>query len=329
MSGGVAVPHVLECEGAPRDLGLDQGLALRDWLRRFAASQGAELPPDEEVPDGALGLPWLERVASGVGGLLRGSARARPGGAATRALARDLARHFPQLAERCEGLARGGRIPASVVLDVCTRELEREAGAALLAATPDGGGLFLLRGLRAETSLRWRRSRPENGLRSLELVAPAGLGAVAGVNEAGLAVAWGARGARPAPVGAARCAAPATLLVQECLQRFERVAGAAAWCADRPALGGEAGGDAISLLIADASGACAGVTRSGDGGAASFEPVPVALASATATLAGDTGGVLAVDVAGRCACLLRSASALGDAARGALGWLAVAPPEAG
>lgn len=327
MSARVPAPHVLECEGAPRDLGLDQGLALRDGLRRYAQAQGAELPPDEEVKPGGLGMPLVERLVSGLGRQLRAARRARRAGAATplaRALARDLARHFPQLAERCEGLARGARIPASVVLDACAHQLEREAGSALLVPTPDGGARLLLRDLPAEPSLRWRRSRPENGLASLELVAPVGIGAVAGVNEAGVSVAWGARGARAAAPIAAGCAVPATLLVQECLQRFENVDGAAAWCSDRPALGAAADGGAIEIVILDASGAHAGVIRSGDAPAARFVPAALPLDGATRRVGG-VGGVLVLDPGGRRACLAPSAGALADPATG-LAWLPVAAP---
>jgi hypothetical protein len=95
-----------------------------------------------------------------------------------------------------------------------------------------------------------RESRPENGLASLEIVAPWLPGGVAGVNGAGLAVACTTL---EAPVAAQPCAAPAFLLVQECLQRFENVAGAEEWCLHRPA-GGRA-----TILIADAAGGLLGV----------------------------------------------------------------------
>lgn len=347
--------RVLECAGAPRDLGLDQGMAARGALRRFAASLGLGLPADTEVaPPGGHGLPRLARVAQGLGAALRarsvGVGRAHPGGRqAAHRLARDLARHFPQLAERCEGLARGARIPALAVLAACARELERDAGAAIVLEVPSSSTPLLLRTLPAspELALGWRRSRPENGLRSLEIASAVGLGAVAGLNEAGLAVAWAARGARLAAAGAGLCAAPATLFVQECLQRFESVAGAAAWCADRPGLGAAAGG-AIHLLLADVTGAVAGVTRSGDGGAVSFAPRRIALDALAEALGADARGeVLALDPAGRRARRLamgtdraRGASGPSDGASGAgaslasldpfgfaaaTGWLAVVP----
>jgi len=330
VSPGGAVPRVLECEGAPRDLGLDQGMAVRDELRRYAASLGLELPSDEEVSSGGLGLASLERLASGLGAALRarrresGRDRGRPGAASR--IGRDLARHFPQLAERCEGLARGGRVPAAALLAACVDELGRDAGDGALLELPGRATPLLVRALPA-APLLWRRSRPENGLRSLELVSAAGLGAVAGVNEAGLAIAWAARGARLAPAFAARCAAPATLLVQECLQRFESVPGAAAWCSDRPGLGGDPAGEGIELVLADAAGDVAGVRRGGDGFAATF--TPRRLTPTAGALGGeDARGAVAIDPPGRRARLASSLSTLAREADAGSGWLGVVSPEA-
>jgi hypothetical protein len=72
------------------------------------------------------------------------------------------------------------------------------------------------------------------------------------VNEAGLALA-----AVPGPFEAGACAAPATLLVQDCLQRFEGIQAALDWCLGRPAAG------RATLLLADASGEVAGVEFTG------------------------------------------------------------------
>ena len=85
---------------------------------------------------------------------------------------------------------------------------------------------------------------------------PCGVAALAGVNESGLAVV-----VAPAPSTAqrpCRFAAPAALFVQECLQRFDAVGPAAAWCLDRPAAG------RFELLLLDASGAVAAVRTNGE-----------------------------------------------------------------
>ncbi|HVP28284.1 MAG TPA: hypothetical protein VMW35_03895 [Myxococcota bacterium] len=308
---GVAATRrpVLACEGAPRDLGLDQGLALREELRRFAAARGVELPFADEVTSGRLGLPILERVVSALGAWAR--SRAAGDDPASALLERDLARHFPQLAERCEGLARGARVPERFVLEACEAEERSAAGAACLVLVADGAGPLVARALPPSRppSLRLRRTHPENGLRSLELVSSLGLGAIAGVNEAGLAACWSIaaepRGAGAhGPRGSRGCAAPAILLVQECLQRFESVEGAAGWCTDRPARGPREAAGAIEILLADASGAVAGVRRAGEG-AARFAPSPVSRADAAAALGAlGSQGAIVLDPRARRAALL-------------------------
>jgi hypothetical protein len=220
-------PNLVRCEGAPRDLGLDQGEACAAALRRLRDA-------------------------------LRGSPAPRPP-------ERDLRRHFPQLAERLEGVARGGRVPVRILLSALACELgsarQREhpvtRAAALwgFTATWTGSGATLAWAARgAELPWRVRESKPENGLASLEIVAPWLPGGVAGVNAAGLAVACTTL---EASLASSACAAPAFLLVQECLQRFERVEGAEEWCLHRPA-GGRA-----TILIADAAGGLVGVEVAG------------------------------------------------------------------
>lgn len=225
--GAEGFPSVVLCEGAPRDLGLDQGRALNAVLRRL-----------RDTPQGST---------------------------APRTVERDLRRHFPQLAERLEGVALGARVPAHWLLRALAGELgslgqgarpaTRAAALWGFAATRTGGGATLAWAPQ-ELELAWqlRRSRPENGLFSLEIVAPWLPGGVAGVNAAGLAVACSTR---EVPVASQPCAAPAFLLVQECLQRFESADGAEEWCLHRPA-GGRA-----TVLIGDAAGRLVGVEFTG------------------------------------------------------------------
>jgi len=216
--------RIVECEGAPRDLGLDQGVACGDALRAWIAARPA-----------------------------------RSEGPADRTLRRDVRRHFPQLAERIEGLARGARVP-EVELG---RGLAGPLGAPPVEAAPRaplalgidaayaaGAPVLAFAASAFDTDWLVRRSRPENGLASLELATPWSVGALAGVNEAGLAVACVPL-ASPQPGDA--CHAPAFLLVQDCLQRFQGVDGATDWCRHRPA-GGRA-----HILLADASGRLGGI----------------------------------------------------------------------
>ncbi len=187
----------IECAGAPRDLGLDQGRACRESLRQtFERS-----PRRERWP-----LPL-------------GAAHAR--------VARDLKRHFPHLAESLAGLAAGAGVPERWLVRRLVAELAAPRKARVVACASPAGPL-----LAVDCVGRWiaRRSRPEGGFACLELARPWLVSAVAGVNEAGLAVVAASGSAAP---GA--CSAPAALLAQDCLQRFARVESALDWCCGRPA----------------------------------------------------------------------------------------------
>jgi hypothetical protein len=170
-------------------------------------------------------------------------------------VARDLRRHFPHQAEWLAGVARGAGVPLAW--------LERELSSDALSPSPDALAVAATSevsdsnagGLLARTAARGaivRRSRPEGGLNSLDLVLPWLSAPLAGVNEAGLALA-----AVPGPFEEGVCAAPATLLVQDCLQRFQGLEVVLDWCLGRPAAG------PATLLLADASGEVAGVEFAG------------------------------------------------------------------
>jgi hypothetical protein len=196
------VIDALECEGAPRDLGLDQGRACRDSLRE--ALERAS---------------WRERWP-----LPLNAQQAR--------VARDLKRHFPHLAESLAGLAGGSGVPERWLLRRLAAEAAAPRSARVAAcAAPDGPLLATL------FEGRWiaRRSRPEGGFVCLELSRPWLVAACAGVNEAGLAVVAASGSGEAGP-----CAAPAALLAQDCLQRFARVESALDWCFGRPAGGAAA-----------------------------------------------------------------------------------------
>jgi len=213
----------IECEGAPRDLGLDQGRACADALRlRFGAQ------------------PWWERLWLQAG----------PAGADRARLLRDLQRHFPHQWESLAGMAVGARVPTGWLLQELARELAGGGDSLPVAVAIEHGRALLARGLGGE----WvaRRSRPEGLFASIEVTRPSLTAALAGVNERGLAVA--AVGAQDATQ---HCAAPASLLAQDCLERFEATPAALEWCLGRP------GGGRATVWLADARGELAAVEFAG------------------------------------------------------------------
>jgi hypothetical protein len=221
----VSPPLLRVCRGAPRDLGHDQGVELRDAIRAHLAASG---------------------VRRGI---------RRPGGGSV-GMARDTARFFPHMAERLAGLARAAGVPVEALLGRPDRPDPAEL-AVLLAAAPErtGAGPLVLVAPAGVEDLWLRRSEPDNDYASLEIALSWRVPALGGVNERGLAVAgaW-EEGAR----AEGRCAAPASLLVQDCLQRFDVVDKAVEWCVRRPA------GGRFALLLADASGDVARVLVEGD-----------------------------------------------------------------
>jgi hypothetical protein len=220
------------CEGAPRDLGFDQG-------REFAADLRGEF--DRQ--------PAWNRWRQRLGGRTPASAP----------LQRDLRRHYPQQSETIEGLVAGARVPFAWFAERLAREFMGAApvGAAVGAAIAAEPGLtsvgpLLVRSFATTPCVR--HSRPEGGFASVELTLPWLAAAFAGVNESGLGVACVAEASAS---NASDCAVPASLLVQDCLARFDGIRGAVDWCTGRPASG------RAVILLADASGAVAGVEIDG------------------------------------------------------------------
>jgi len=214
--------QTVACSGAPRDLGREQGAALGETLRRLPAA-------------GPL-RRWADRLGAH--------------DAATRRLRRDLRRYFPHQAEWLEGLARAARLPAATLLRALAASCGPAAPSGPIVAVAAGSGARLARP--APDAAVLRRAAPEGRFRSLELTLPGWSSALLGVNEAGLAVA-----VLPGHGSAGRFAAPTALFARDCLERFEHVDPALAWCLSRPAARGGA------LLLADARGECAGVDCAG------------------------------------------------------------------
>ena len=222
------------CAGAPRDLGLDQGRAARDAIRADARAAG--------FPAAAT---LLERVQ-----VLRRDAA--PG-----ALARDLARHFPHLAERAAGLAAGAGVATAALFEALARELDGEAPGGLRCEAGAAGEALELR--IAEpwplTGFIVRNCVPDGGYANLGFTRPAHVGCVAAVNEHGLA---GIAMPIAAPAPDERCAAPGFLLLDQCIERLDRVEKALEWCEHRP------GGGRARLFFCDATGARAAIEIDGE-----------------------------------------------------------------
>jgi len=223
----VSALAVIACEGAPRDLGLDQGRACAAAIRARVARAGGR-------------GDWLGRWRPFAPGAL----------AQARASARDVRRHFPHLDERTIGLARGAGVPELALHHLLAHELRGEGEGAAVRAGFDGEGRIVF--APADAGIL-RRLEPDAGFGSVEWTLPWLPGALAGVNRAGLAgVVTSFALADGAP-----CAAPAFLLLQNCLAQFETVANAVEWCERRPA-----GGRAM-LLFADATGGRAAIVIEG------------------------------------------------------------------
>lgn len=206
----------IECAGVPRELGFAQGAAAREVLREVCAARGRlGRALDRSGHLDSAGSRWL----------------------------RDVRRHFPHQAEWLEGASRGAGLPLPALVRAAAAALSQPPRA-LLACEGDGARLCCA----APAHALLRRVAPEGRFRSLELALPWLPSPWLGVNEAGLAVAASA-GASPDP----QCAAPAALFARDCLERFESVGSALAWCLGRPAAPGAA------LVFADASGEIAGI----------------------------------------------------------------------
>ncbi|HEY8493400.1 MAG TPA: hypothetical protein VIN04_05870 [Myxococcota bacterium] len=218
------------CEGAPRDLGLDQGRGCREAVRAEARALGWPL-------DGG----WL--------GALR-AARGAP--RPSRALARDLARHFPHLDERLSGLAAGAGLPREALLVLLEEQLDDAPvhGVGLARDAHGAPRVVVLHATPPPTGLLLRTARPDGGYPNLALTRPGLVAALAGVNERGLAGAVELLDA-PAPqrAGAGGCAAASALLLDQCLERLDTVEKALEWCERRP------GGGHARIVFADAGGA--------------------------------------------------------------------------
>jgi hypothetical protein len=195
--------RVVECRGAPRDLGRDLGGSLRAELR-------AQLAPER-------------RLRSWLSALLQSSAFAP--------LHRDLRRYFPHQSEWLEGLAIGAGVPLRALVRSLAQSCDPAEPQGVAIGAVSGASVGIASAVPRGALLR--RVAPEGRFRSLEAALPAATAPVIGVNEAGLAVAVAEQRSLPGPF-----APPIALFARDCLERFERVEPALDWCLSRPAAPG-------------------------------------------------------------------------------------------
>jgi hypothetical protein len=224
------VTQLIECEGAPRDLGFDQGTHCRSVLKAAYRNRS----------------PWQ-----------RARFRLSAESDTCRRAWLEIRRFYPQQAEMIEAMAGASRVPVSWLVEILARNPTPAppADALVLAAASaitDRGGL-LARALPDDAIVR--RSLPESGFRSVELTQPWRIAPLAGVNEAGLAVACMSNSGE---IEGSRHTVPAALLAHDCLRRFDSLDGAIDWLLVRP------GGGKSVLVLADLNGEIAGVSADGD-----------------------------------------------------------------
>jgi len=224
------VIQLVECEGAPRDLGLDQGTQCRTALNAAYRRQSR----------------WQ-----------RARLHLRAGSDACRQARLEIRRFYPQQAEMIDAMARAARVPVPWLVAILIgqfRPVPRAEALVLAAARAmTNRGALLARALPGGVIVR--RSRPENGFRSIELTQPWRADPLAGVNEAGLAVACVSSFGE---IAQSRHVVPAALLTHDCLRRFDSLDGAIDWLMARP------GGGKSTFVLADLAGEIAGVTVDGD-----------------------------------------------------------------
>jgi hypothetical protein len=214
---------LMECEGAPRDLGRDQGEAVGPAIRAATAGSPLRSLTDRIGRFDPASQRWL----------------------------RDVRRHFPHQGEWIEGLARAAGVPDLALARAMRAALTSDLDAVVFAVSV-AGGVRLAR--TASPGAVLRRSRPEGRFESVELGDAILTSPWIGVNEGGLAVAVVA-GAE----GEGSCAASGALLARDCLERFDSVESALAWCLGRPVAPGG------SIALADAAGGMVGVALEAKG----------------------------------------------------------------
>ena len=234
------------CRGSHREMGLAQGIALREKIlaaiHACSSQDSFRLDQPWWLPD-ALFM-WLAELKAG------------------RALARPLERDFPELNERLAGMALGAGIGLRTVYLINAIEpfmssvRDRSVVPSVAACSA-----IAVRGRRSATGepiitrnfdylpfvqpyFTLRENRPSGRFRSLDFTVATMAGTVDGINERGLCITCNY--AYTADVG--QPTAPVSTVITEALEHCGTVAEAAAWIARRPRWGGGI------LMLADATG---------------------------------------------------------------------------
>ena len=263
--------EAIECQGSPRDMGLDQGEAFRNAVRRrMARARSARSRPTRDV---STGFRWSGFLRALLSGRSLGAGRGR-----------EILRHYAHQVERASGIALAAGVSLESLMEVLLEDAAHwdpedspRSGSLCLASSsggkgsardpariagtlpsPSGRGALSGSSAAPESTLEvgWilRRSRPEVGFRSVELALPWSVAAVAGVNDRGLAASLASGGDFDSSTGGGPTPA---LLLQECLQRFEAVDAGLDWCLKRPGVGWG------SVVLADEAGSVGAVVLNG------------------------------------------------------------------
>ncbi len=233
------------CTGTSSDMGMAQGLALRD---RIHAARSLLY----QLESFRLRQPWW---------LPYPVYRWLAGRKAARMLGRPLARLFPETSLRLEGIAAGAGVGLETIyLYNAMEPLLSSVGGC--TACPGACSAVAVRGRRSATGepvlarnfdyiplvkplYTLRESRPLDGFRSIDFTLAPLVGAVDGLNGAGLAITYDYAFTNDIPSGPA---ATISIIISEALERCATVREAAAWITNRPRWG------AGLLMLADASG---------------------------------------------------------------------------
>ncbi len=242
------------CGGGPREMGLAQGVALRDSI----AAARAALAQLEAF---RLRQPrWLPYLAYRHWAQLR----------AARFLRAALRHQAPAMGQRLAGLAEGARTSpgamclfnalepfmASVADCTAAPPLGACSAVAVRGRRSAGGEPIIARNFDYLPLMRpfyaLRACRPQGGLAAIEFIAAPLVGAIDGINERGLAITYNYAFTRQAPVRAPSI----SMAICEALHRCSSAGEAVRWIASQPRSGAgilmlaDAEGDLVSLELA-------------------------------------------------------------------------------
>ena len=242
------------CQGAPRDMGLAQGAALRDSIHRLHDAMA-------ELEAFRLRQPWFLPYR-----VFRFLAERK----AARLLGPLLKRHAPETADRLAGIAEASGLPIRALALIHVMEAVLSSVTDCTAVPGPGCSALAVRGSRSKSGepivahnfdylpqvqpfYVLRDSRPAGRLRSLDFTVSPVCGTVSGINERGLCATTN----YAFVVDAGGSGIPVTLRVAEVLQSCGTVEEASRWLSSKPRWGGglimlaDAAGDIASLELSN------------------------------------------------------------------------------